>query len=94
MQREQDAAKARAKSSRCRTKGHFPNFVAKAPGEHFVRDIAWLQKANPQAAEVEKKYLERDLALLEKRRRQKVLQSAELEEELQQLCQKIKHKKH
>lgn len=81
-QREQDAAKARARSGRRRTKGHFPTSLVKAPGEHFSQDMAWLQKANPEAAEVERKYLERDHALLEKRRRQKVLQSADLEEEL------------
>lgn len=90
---EKEQAEARAKSSRVRTKGKFADSSVRNPGEHYERDINWMQRANPQAAEFEKKYLERDLQLLAKRKQQKVLQTADLEEQMQQLCRKIKKSK-
>lgn len=40
---------------------------------NFVKDKAWLHKANPVARDAEVKYLNRDKFLLEKRRFQRIL---------------------
>ena len=58
----------RTKDYKARTKGKFNEHVAQDPGSNFVKDITWLKKANPLAAYAEKKFLDRDMELLEKRR--------------------------
>ena len=55
--------------------------MAQGPGENYCRDIKWLKKANPQAAQLEKNFYDRDMYLLEKRRFQKVIQCIQLEEQ-------------
>lgn len=50
------------------SKGKFSEHVAEGPGEAFVRDIQWIKKANPQAAEQEINFYKRDYHLMEKRR--------------------------
>jgi len=58
---------------RVTTRGKFAENVAEDPKYHFIKDISWIKKANPIAAQVEKKYYERDHELLFKRREQKLI---------------------
>jgi len=46
-----------------------------------MRDMGWLQKANPEAYKAEKEYMARDEFLMEKRRFQKIIQCVQLEEQ-------------
>ena len=58
-----------------------------------MRDINWINKANPIAAQNEKNFIARDLQLLEKRRLQKVVQSIQLEEQFGIIgCTKVPEK--
>ena len=66
---------------KAKTKGKFADHIAQGPGENFMRDISWIKKANPEAAQAEANYLARDLQLMEKRRFQKVIQCIQLEEQ-------------
>ena len=50
------------------TKGKFNDHMAQGPAKNFSKDISWIKKANPPAAEAEKAYMDRDLFLMEKRR--------------------------
>jgi hypothetical protein len=66
---------------RAKTKGKFSNNIAQDPRTNFMRDIGWLQKANPEAHKAEKEYMARDEFLMEKRRFQKIIQCVQLEEQ-------------
>ena len=47
----QQKAAASSKEFKVSTKGKFAECVAIDPGDHFRRDITWIKKANPIAAQ-------------------------------------------
>jgi hypothetical protein len=70
-----ELSKANVESAyRSRTKGRFAaSIVLNTTADNFSKDKKWLNKANPVAQKEERKYLDRDKFLLEKRRYQKIL---------------------
>ena len=64
----QKSEKEKNKEYKVKTKGKFPEYDVKNPGDHFRRDISWIQKANPEAALQEKNYYVRDYEILDKKR--------------------------
>ena len=61
------------KEYRSTTKGRYATVQVTSPSENLIKDRQWLQKANPEAAQEEKRYLAKDLYYLNKRRYQRIL---------------------
>lgn len=65
------------------TKGKFggPSLFLKTPAQNFSIDKALQVYSNPEASDLEMRYLERDRFLLEKRRYQRVLKEMQCEQQ-------------
>ena len=68
------------KEYRAKTKGRFAGVSISDPANNFNKDKSWQKRANPVASQAEKKYLDRDKFLLEKRRFQRILKEIQCEE--------------
>ena len=56
------------KEYKVRTKGKFADSYVCNLRDHYIRDMGWKGKANPEAAENERTYYIRDYQLLKKKR--------------------------
>ena len=65
----------KVKEYKATTKGKFNDFVACGAAQNFTRDISWIKKANPEAADAEKIYMEKDLKMIEEKRFGKLMQA-------------------
>ena len=63
-----------------RTKGRFPTTFPTSAGV-WMKDRAWKQQANPQAWEAEQAFQKAQDRMMEKKKKQKILQNIALEQQ-------------